>query len=44
LIPANECNKGAALEEEPGFLAVALVAWDAGRTGVPERMKVRKVT
>ena len=34
----------AATRAERGRSSVALVAWDAGKTGEPERMKVREVT
>ena len=43
-LPATDDARAAATRAEPGFSAVALVAWDAGRTGVPERMKLREVT
>ena len=41
--PATDDSE-AALRAESGFAAVTLVAWDAGGTGKPERMKVREVT
>ena len=41
--PATDDSE-AALRAESGFAAVTIVAWDAGGTGKPERMKVRDVT
>ena len=35
---------GLAAAEFRDSLALSLVAWDAGRSGEPERMKVREVT
>ena len=42
-LPSTDDARGAA-RAESGFAAVTLVAWDAGGTGEPERMKVREVT
>ena len=42
-LPSTGDARGAA-RAESGFAAVTLVAWDAGGTGEPERMKVREVT
>ncbi len=43
-LPSFDDARAAATRAEPGTLAVALVAWDAGGTGESEGMKVREVT
>jgi hypothetical protein len=43
-LPATDDARAAATRAEPRRSSVALVAWDAGGTGEPERMKVREVT
>ena len=42
-LPATD-DARAATRAERGRSSVALVAWDAGGSGEPERMKVREVT
>ncbi len=43
-LPATDDARAAATRAERGRSSVALVAWDAGGSGEPERMKVREVT